>query len=176
MRTGSEPPAKAVRAVPVRSAVERLRTIVGRVRRTPRERYDDRGNPSVLLVDSDRDYRMTLRTLLVQAGIGIVGETGSGVEAEILVTCARPDIVVMEVTLEDRDGLDVARSIRARDPDIQVILLTGSESTDVPLNLQAGGLYVAAFLWKSDGANWIVEAVGRASVRPADEGVTSPDK
>jgi DNA-binding NarL/FixJ family response regulator len=116
-------------------------------------------------VDPDREYRMTLRAAMVDAGIDIVGETGSGVEAEILVTRARPDIVVMEVVLDDRDGIDVARLIRARDPEVQVILLTGTESPTAPLSLQMGGLYVAAFLWKSDGASWVVEAVGRASLR-----------
>jgi hypothetical protein len=48
-------------------------------------------------------------------------------------------------------------------PEVQVILLTGTESPNAPLNLKVGGLYVAAFLWKSDGASWVVEAVGRAS-------------
>jgi CheY-like chemotaxis protein len=76
---------------------------------------------------------------------------------------ARPDIIVMEVVLDDRDGIDVARLIRARDPEVQLILLTGTESPNAPLNLKLGGLYVAAFLWKADGASWVVEAVGRAS-------------
>ena len=168
MRTRRETPPATIRAAPVRagSGSERLGTIVGRPRqRTARERHDARRNPSVLLVDPDQEYRTTVRAALVEAGIDVVGETGSGVEAEILVTCARPDIVVMEVVLDDRDGIDVARLIRARDPEVQVILLTGTESPTAPLSLQMGGLYVAAFLWKSDGASWVVEAVGRASRR-----------
>jgi DNA-binding NarL/FixJ family response regulator len=165
VRTGRKTRAKAVRAVQTRgSGLERLGTIVGRPRqRTAGERYDGRGNPSVLLVDPDGEYRTTLRARLVEAGIDVVGETGSGVEAEILVSCARPDIIVMEVVLDDRDGIHVARLIRARDPEVQVILLTGIESPNAPLNLKLAGLYVAAFLWKSDGASWVVEAVGRAS-------------
>jgi DNA-binding response OmpR family regulator len=116
-----------------------------------------------LLVDPDREYRMTLRAAMVDAGMTSWGRRGMGSRPRSL-SRARPDIVVIEVVLDDRDGLDVARLIRARDPDIQLILL-GSESSATPLNERARRLYAAAFPLKSDGANWVVEAIGRASLR-----------
>jgi DNA-binding NarL/FixJ family response regulator len=126
------------------------------------DRLASRRTPRALLVDPDRDYRTTLRTALTSAGIRVIAEAGSGTAAEALAREHLPDIVIMEVALEDGDGLQAARSIRAWDPDIQVILLTRCEDGDIPFASPGRGLYVAAFVWKSDGIDRLVEAVHRA--------------
>ncbi len=80
---------------------------------------------TVLLVDDHEVVRVGLRSLLNrEAGIEVVGEAGSAAEAVAQAGRLRPQVVVMDVRLPDRSGVEACREIRSADPNVRVIMLT----------------------------------------------------
>jgi len=76
----------------------------------------------------------------------VVGHAGDGDEAVRIVERETPDIVLMDIGLPGRDGIDATRSIRARDAGQHVVIYTGSgEYADVARADDAGA---AGFLHK----------------------------
>lgn len=89
----------------------------------------------VLLVDDHEVVRVGLRSLLArERGIEVVGEAGNAAEAVAHATRLRPDVVVMDVRLPDRSGVEACREIRSADPNIQVIMLTSYADDEAVFN------------------------------------------
>lgn len=81
--------------------------------------------PKVLLVDDDADVRYMTRVNLHFEGFEVV-EASNGYEAVDLAESEQPDIVVLDVMMPGRDGLEVLRELRAKEAlqDIPVVLLS----------------------------------------------------
>jgi two-component system, NarL family, response regulator DevR len=79
----------------------------------------------VLLVDDHEVVRQGLRAMLEAAGDVVVAGEAAGVrEAVEVAEAVRPDVVVMDVRLEDGSGIEATREIRAARPDTKVVMLT----------------------------------------------------
>ena len=78
----------------------------------------------VLIVDDSRLARATVRKYLVQAGLEVAGEAGNGREAIDLFTQLSPDLVTLDITMPEMDGLTAFREIRKRAPNAAVLLVT----------------------------------------------------
>jgi two-component system, NarL family, response regulator DevR len=79
----------------------------------------------VMLVDDHEVVRGGIRALLEAADdIVVCAEAASRAEAVDLAERALPDVVVMDVKLEDGSGIEATRDIRARRPQTQVLMLT----------------------------------------------------
>ena len=79
----------------------------------------------VLIVDDQPRARQSLRALLsTWSTAAEVREAGDGREAIQLIQERQPDIVLMDVRMPEMDGLQVTRLIKARWPQIKVIVLT----------------------------------------------------
>ena len=93
---------------------------------------------AVLLVEDDERISEPLIRVLRSEGFE-VQHVDAGVAAIGSVSDARPDLVLLDLTLPDIDGLDVCRKIRADHPDLPIILLTArAEEMDVIVGLNAG--------------------------------------
>jgi DNA-binding NarL/FixJ family response regulator len=66
-----------------------------------------------MIVDDDRRFRGIARRLLEAEGLYVVGETAEGEAALAAVRELGPDIVLLDVQLPDRDGLEVAAQLAA---------------------------------------------------------------
>jgi two-component system response regulator NreC len=85
----------------------------------------------LLLVDDHAVVRSGLRMLLEgEADIKIAGEAGTGAEALAAVEDLRPDVVLMDIGLPDRSGIDATRAIRQRSPATAVVALTIHEDEE----------------------------------------------
>jgi DNA-binding NarL/FixJ family response regulator len=79
----------------------------------------------IFLVDDHEVVRRGVADMLsTDPGITVVGEAKNAAEAMARVPALRPDVVVLDVRLPDGDGVTVCRDLRARMPDLGVVMLT----------------------------------------------------
>jgi YesN/AraC family two-component response regulator len=68
----------------------------------------------VLIVDDEPAARDRLRRLLADAPVDVVGEAADGLQALDLVARERPDVILLDISMPEITGLDVARRLPAR--------------------------------------------------------------
>ncbi|HET7801381.1 MAG TPA: response regulator transcription factor [Humibacillus xanthopallidus] len=82
----------------------------------------------VLIVDDHALYRRGLLTVLeVEDGIEVVGEAADGIEAVDQAEETLPDVIVMDVSMPKRGGIDACRVIKQRVPSARILMLTSSD-------------------------------------------------
>jgi DNA-binding NarL/FixJ family response regulator len=81
----------------------------------------------VLLVDDHDLFRTGLRTLLEEQGVEIVGEAANGDDAVMLVEEHAPDVVLMDLDMPGKGGIEATREIAAAAPLTRVVVLTISD-------------------------------------------------
>ena len=85
----------------------------------------------VLLVDDFDGFRHSLRSFLrSQPGFEVVGEATDGNEAIEKAEQLRPDLVLMDLEMPNKDGFDATREIKYRLPETRVVVLS-MHSSDV---------------------------------------------
>lgn len=85
----------------------------------------------VLLADDHDILRQGLKMLLsMQQEMQVVGEVRTGREAVVMAQELLPDVVVMDITMPDMDGLEACQLIRSQQPATQVLMLTMHESEE----------------------------------------------
>ncbi len=95
----------------------------------------------ILLVDDHPLIREALKRLLTEeAGLAICGMAASVREALTLVESAKPDLIITDLTLPGRNGLELIKDLRAAHPEIPVIVLSmHDEMVYAERVLRAGG-------------------------------------
>lgn len=112
----------------------------------------------IIIVDDHAVVRRGVRALLEsQPGWEVVGEAVTGREAVDLAKRLYPDIVVMDLSLPELNGLDAARQILKDSPRTEVLVLTMHHSEELVRNvLQAGA---RGYVLKSDADASLIAAV-----------------
>jgi DNA-binding response OmpR family regulator len=122
---------------------------------------------SILLVDDDALVRRSVKYRLEQEGYAVT-TAEEGEEALLLARQDRPDLVLLDIGLPDRSGLDIARTLQ-REINVSIIFLTGRrEEMDVVVGLELGA---EDYITKPFGMR---ELLARVSVvlRRAERGTT----
>ncbi len=115
-----------------------------------------------LLVDDHAIVRMGFRMLLEGAGVEVVGEAGDGEQACQHYPRLKPDVVLMDLSMPGRGGLEAVRRIVAQDPKARVLALSAHEDTAHPSRvLRAGALGYLAKRGAPDDLIAAVKAVAR---------------
>ena len=78
----------------------------------------------VLVVDDAAFMRLTLKTMLEKNGYEVVGEAENGVKAIEMYKMFNPEIVTMDITMPDMDGVEALAEIIKFDPKANVIMLS----------------------------------------------------
>lgn len=124
----------------------------------------------LMLADDHRMLREGLRRSMTDEGFQVVGEAGDGEEAVRLAAELQPDVILMDVSMPDVDGVEATRRIRDLIPDTRVIMLTMHPDQEVvAAALRAGA---AGYLVKDCSTEEIAEAVRLAA---SDDAAMSAD-
>jgi two-component system, NarL family, invasion response regulator UvrY len=95
---------------------------------------------SILLADDHAIVRKGLRQLLTEAHAGFeVGEAGSGRETLDLLRQGRWDLLVLDINMPDRSGLDILRQVQSSYPETRVLVLSGYPERQYAVNVLRAG-------------------------------------
>ncbi|MGD8846642.1 MAG: response regulator transcription factor, partial [Desulfobacteraceae bacterium] len=113
---------------------------------------------SVVLADDHAVVRDGLKTLLeIDQNINVVGMSSNGREAVRLITKLRPDVVVMDISMPELNGIEATRQILEQCPDTRVIILSMHATKEhIHRALQAGA---KGYLLKESAGAEVVKAV-----------------
>lgn len=79
---------------------------------------------AVLVVDDTLFMRASIRQMLEANGHSVAGEASNGMEAIEKYAAVKPDVILMDITMPDMDGLEALRIIKEMDPNAKVIMCT----------------------------------------------------
>ncbi len=117
----------------------------------------------IILVDDHEVVRLGLRSLLArQPQFEIVGEASTASEAVEKALELKPDIVVMDIRLPGKSGIEACREITSRQPQTKVIMLTSYAEDELLFDAIAAG--ASGYVLKQIGSGELVralETVGR---------------
>jgi DNA-binding NtrC family response regulator len=134
----------------------------------------------VLLVDDDEAFRNVMARELTRLGYDVATADSGGAALE-RIAAREPDVVLLDLRLPDRDGLEVLEAIRGTSPGTDVIMLTGHGSIDTAIQaVRAGAFdYVAKPCPLDELEVRIQRALERQSLRRRasllERGLTPPD-
>ena len=81
---------------------------------------------SVLIVDDSRVSRRILRNMLEVVGFEVAGEAINGKEGLEQYKKLSPDVVTMDITMPEMNGIDALKLIREYDPEAKIIIITAA--------------------------------------------------
>jgi len=120
----------------------------------------------VAVVDGHTLTRYGLLQLVLQhADIDIVAECGYAAEAPALIAAVQPDVVTIDASLPDGDGMRLARDLRDRDATLGIVMLTSRGEDDMLFRALETG--ASAFVAKTAPVDEVLSAIRHAAVAAA---------
>ena len=113
---------------------------------------------SIILVDDHVIMRDGLRQLLeAESDLEVIGEADDGREAVKLALEKKPDTVIMDVAMQDMNGIEATRQIKNENSDIKVIALSMYSERQIVVGIFRAG--ASGYLLKDSSSMELVEAV-----------------
>jgi len=113
--------------------------------------------PTVALIDDHHLVREGLKLVLETEGFEVVGESPSMADAFDLVSAHQPDVVLLDLSLGDGDGIPLLRELRARAPDTRVLVVTMHRDAETVRQALLAG--AAGYLVKGAHSHDLFEAI-----------------
>src|SRR4030042_1314727 len=138
--------------------IEYFNKIMNSKSSTPVTSRGQSARTKIVLADDHPLLRKALKDLLEkETDFEIIGEAGDGEEAVRLATQIMPDVVIMDISMPNLDGLGATQQIKARCPNVAVLVLTVHTDDECILEiLQAGA---AGYIIKSAFGDEVVQAI-----------------
>ncbi|MGB9789915.1 chemotaxis protein CheY [Thermotoga caldifontis] len=115
----------------------------------------------VLIVDDAAFMRMLLKDIITKAGYEVVGEAANGVEAVEKYKELKPDVVTMDITMPEMDGITAIKKIREFDPNAKIIVCSAMGQQAMVIEaIQAGA---KDFIVKPFQHSRVIEALQKLS-------------
>jgi DNA-binding NarL/FixJ family response regulator len=113
---------------------------------------------SIVIGDDHTLVRMGIRRFMEEAeGIEILGEGSTGSEMVSLVRETEPDIAVLDIRMPEMDGIEAARAISRRYPDVGIIMLTAYDDRHFVVEAVRAG--ARGYVLKSRDAGHLVQTI-----------------
>ncbi len=112
----------------------------------------------ILIADDHDVVREGTRAVIErQPGWEVCGVAATGREAVAQASALKPDIVVMDMTMPELNGLDAARQIKRRLPETEILIFTAHQTDELIREVFEAG--AKSFIFKSDAQRFLVEAI-----------------
>ncbi|BBN98667.1 response regulator [Sporolactobacillus terrae] len=114
----------------------------------------------ILVVDDAAFMRMMLKDILTKNGYEVCGEGANGKEAVAKYEEYKPDLITLDITMPEMDGINALKKIKASDPNAKVIMCSAmGQQTMVIDAIQAGA---KDFIVKPFQPDRVIEAIKKA--------------
>ena len=111
----------------------------------------------ILICDDAAFMRMMLKDILVKEGYEVVGEAVNGADGVEKYNSLKPDLVTMDITMPEMDGIAALKAIRANDASAKVIMCSAmGQQAMVVESIQAGA---RDFIVKPFQKDRVIEAI-----------------
>ncbi|WP_106766059.1 response regulator [Paenibacillus faecalis] len=113
----------------------------------------------ILIVDDAAFMRMMIRDILTKNGFEVVGEAQDGAQAIEKFKELRPDLVTMDITMPEMDGIAALKEIKKADPNAKVIMCSAMGQQAMVIDaIQAGA---KDFIVKPFQSDRVIEAINK---------------
>ncbi len=113
---------------------------------------------SILIADDHALFRAGLRQFLVDSGpIGEVVEAGTGQQTIDMLRTKSFDLLILDINMPDRGGLDILKHVRASFPSTRVLIVSGSPERLYAVNVLKAG--ASGYLSKESAPKELIKAV-----------------
>ncbi|MDA8335198.1 MAG: response regulator [Peptococcaceae bacterium] len=117
----------------------------------------------ILVVDDAAFMRMMIKNILTKNGFEVVGEAENGGTAVKMFHELKPDLITMDITMPEMDGIEGVKEIRKSDPQAKIIMVSAmGQQAMVMEAIQAGA---KDFIVKPFQQDRIIQAIERVMAR-----------
>jgi len=124
----------------------------------------------ILIADDHQLVRQGLLAMLsVKPGIEVIGQAENGAKAVELANSLKPDIILMDLLMPEKNGIEATREIKTFNPDARILIITSfAEDENIYQAIKAGAL---GYLLKDSSPQELMQAIhdvcnGRMSLHP----------
>ena len=111
----------------------------------------------ILVVDDAAFMRMMLKDILTKGGYEVCGEAADGIEALSTYNELKPDLVTLDITMPNRDGIAALKDIKAADPSALCVMCSAMGQQSMVIEaIQSGA---KDFIVKPFQADRVLESV-----------------
>ena len=111
----------------------------------------------ILIVDDAAFMRMMIKDILQKNGYEVIGEAANGLEAVELYKAHQPDLVTMDITMPEKDGIEAVKQIKAINPAAKVIMCSAMGQQSMVMDAIKAG--ANDFIVKPFQADRVLEAI-----------------
>ncbi len=111
----------------------------------------------VLIVDDATFMRMMVKDILEKNGYEVIGEANNGIKAVEIYKAENPDIVTMDITMPEMDGIEAVKQIKAFDPSATIVMCSAMGQQSMVMDAIKAG--AKDFIVKPFQADRVLEAI-----------------
>lgn len=112
----------------------------------------------ILIADDHEAMREGMRALIErEPGWQVCATAANGMEAVAITKKSKPDVVVLDMTMPELDGLEALRQIKRASPNTEVVVYSAHHSEDVIKHVFAAG--AKSYIQKSDAGSYLITAI-----------------
>lgn len=115
-----------------------------------------------MIVDDAAFMRMKLKDILEKNGYNVVAEAQNGVEAVEKYKAEKPNLVTMDITMPEMDGVDALKEIKAFDPAARVVMCSAMGQQGMVMDAIRSG--AVDFIVKPFDSDRVIKALDKASL------------
>lgn len=114
----------------------------------------------ILIVDDNAFMRSTIKGVLTQAGFDVAAEAADGAEAVNTYATIKPDLVTMDITMPNMDGVEALKELLKRDPGAKVVMVSAMGQESLVVEAVTAG--AVDFVIKPFEPDRVVDAINKA--------------